>query len=54
MSMATIEIRDVPEDLYERLVAAAEDRGQTLQQYLLSLLEEAAVDGGYGGAAVTG
>ncbi|GAA1678088.1 hypothetical protein GCM10009830_26320 [Glycomyces endophyticus] len=51
--MATIEIRDVPEDVYDLLVAGAAARGQTLQEYLLSLLEEAA-DGGYGGVAVTG
>jgi hypothetical protein len=40
--MATIEIRDVPEDLYELLCACAKDRGQTLQQYLLELLTDIA------------
>ncbi|PRY61775.1 hypothetical protein [Glycomyces artemisiae] len=54
MSMVTIEIRDVPQDTYDLLVAGAAARGLTLQEYLLSLLEEAAADGGYGGVAVTG
>ncbi|GAA2292482.1 hypothetical protein GCM10009853_055430 [Glycomyces scopariae] len=52
--MATIEIRDVPEDLYELLAAGAALCGMTLQEYLLALLETAAADGGYGGVAVTG
>jgi len=42
MSMVTIEIRDVPEDVFHALAVAAESRGQSLQDYLLSLLEEAA------------
>ncbi|WP_153024528.1 hypothetical protein [Glycomyces albidus] len=40
--MATIEIRDVPDDLYELLCASAKDQGQTLQQYLLELLTDIA------------
>jgi hypothetical protein len=42
MSMVTIEVRDVPEDLYEVLLADANERGLTMQQYLLALLEDEA------------
>jgi hypothetical protein len=40
MSMVDIEIRDVPQDVWETLVAAAKERGMTMQQYLLAVLEE--------------
>lgn len=41
MNVATIEIRDVPEDVYEALVAEAKERGQTLNQYLIEMLIDA-------------
>jgi hypothetical protein len=38
--MVDIEIRDVPQDVWDVLVADANDRGIPMQQYLLALLED--------------
>ncbi|WP_155829879.1 FitA-like ribbon-helix-helix domain-containing protein [Glycomyces tenuis] len=40
--MATIHIRDVPEETWAELVAAAHERGESVQAHLLALLEETA------------
>ncbi|WP_156036811.1 hypothetical protein [Glycomyces sp. NRRL B-16210] len=40
--MVTVEIRDVPIEVHDALVAEAERRSQSLQDYLLSLFVEAA------------
>jgi hypothetical protein len=37
-----IQIRDVPEDVRDRIVAHAADRGQSMQGYLLGMLSQAA------------
>lgn len=40
--MPNITIRNVPPEIHEGLAARAEREGQSLQQYLLGVLEEAA------------
>jgi len=42
MSMVDIEIRDVPQELWDSLMAGAEARGLSVQDFLLALMEEAA------------
>jgi antitoxin FitA len=37
-AMATVQVRDVPEDVQAELVRRAQDAGQSLQQYLRGLL----------------
>lgn len=39
--MVNIQVRDVPEDLRNTLATAAKERGQSMQAYLMTLLEEA-------------
>lgn len=41
--MATIQVRDVPDEVLRALKAKAESRGQTLNRYLLGELEKLAV-----------
>ncbi|WP_431945324.1 hypothetical protein [Actinacidiphila sp. bgisy167] len=38
--MVALQIRDVPEELRDRLAAIAEERGQSLQAYLLDLVRD--------------
>ncbi len=38
--MVALQIRDVPEDLRDRLAAIAEERGQSLQAYLFDLVRD--------------
>ncbi|WP_202805644.1 FitA-like ribbon-helix-helix domain-containing protein [Actinopolymorpha alba] len=40
--MVALQIRDVPDEVRDALVAAARARGQSLQAYLLALLEREA------------
>lgn len=40
--MATVQIRDVPEDVHKALVRQAELRGQSLNKYLLDQLRQVA------------
>ncbi|WP_100449113.1 FitA-like ribbon-helix-helix domain-containing protein [Glycomyces xiaoerkulensis] len=40
--MVNIQVRDVPEEVRDSLAAAAKARGQSMQAYLLGLLEEGA------------
>lgn len=39
--MVNIQVRDVPEELRDTLATAARERGQSMQAYLMTLLEEA-------------
>lgn len=38
--MVALQIRDVPEELRDRLAAIAEERGQSLQAYLFDLVRD--------------
>ncbi|MFE0627289.1 hypothetical protein ACFW3D_09985 [Streptomyces sp. NPDC058864] len=38
--MVALQIRDVPEELRDRLAAIAEERGQSLQAYLFDLVSD--------------
>jgi plasmid stability protein len=40
--MATIQIRDVPEDVYEKIRLRARAEGKSIQAYLLDLLTDGA------------
>lgn len=42
MSMVTIEVRDVPQEVWDGLVISAKARGLSMQCYLLALMEEEA------------
>jgi hypothetical protein len=42
MAMVALQIRDVPDDVRDELVAQAQQRGQSLQAYLLDLVRQQA------------
>ncbi len=40
--MTSIQIRDVPEDLHQQLVRDAQEKGVSLQKYLLEIIKDGA------------